>query len=675
MFFQRTTVFLLIAAIFLSLLLIFFQMFQNSMIQSLSQQYLEFVEQVDTISGTLMEIINNTAMQMFYSRSLRMLRTSSELTNAERTAGLRDLGQWVSGSTFLSSALVYNAITDVSYSSVGLQTTNVSTNFEDQATANLLITRPKHGSRGPIKRQTTEGAVYSFLFFESSAPKGGVLLLNVRSEWYERQLLGIASGQNSVILDNLGEILVVGSDLMASKVADSWPTLLQRFEQDGSHGFVLERSGKSGWMYYKLSSLGFYYLRWFDTETILPGLTRTRNFTITLLILVFSLLLVGLIFTLFVLYLPIRTFRETFQKLGRTEEGMLKHVDRLLESQLEQWATQQMERLLRGEDIDTFCYPASLIISDSCEYETIKQTIARYTAYQVLAAQTSVGTAILISEATEMNTLELCLSLAANANGRFLYGHPRYSASEIAQCHKNLLDLWQLRFLHVGQQVLSEKLGATYQSQVDFQTSDAEPLFSSLRAGHLDDARTIWKAIFDRIRSGKFPDFRFYARFIIKNLIVMQKDLGLEPLPGALDIVDNLEDVAQLHQALDGVFIQITSVQDHRRKNTLMQLAERVDERITAGYADDTLSAQRIADEIGMNVVYLGRLYRESTEMSIGEAIKRARIERAKQLLSTSSEPVKDIAAKVGFTNTKYFFVVFKELVGMTPKEFQNRHF
>jgi YesN/AraC family two-component response regulator len=36
-----------------------------------------------------------------------------------------------------------------------------------------------------------------------------------------------------------------------------------------------------------------------------------------------------------------------------------------------------------------------------------------------------------------------------------------------------------------------------------------------------------------------------------------------------------------------------------------------------------------------------------------------------------TSDSVKEIASRVGFSNNKYFFVVFKELVGLTPKEFQ----
>jgi two-component system response regulator YesN len=74
---------------------------------------------------------------------------------------------------------------------------------------------------------------------------------------------------------------------------------------------------------------------------------------------------------------------------------------------------------------------------------------------------------------------------------------------------------------------------------------------------------------------------------------------------------------------------------------------------------------------MGMNPVYLSRLYKEATGVSIVDAIKKVRIDRAKQLLRATDASVKDIAEQVGFANDKYFFVVFKELCGTTPKEYR----
>ncbi|NMB00737.1 MAG: helix-turn-helix transcriptional regulator [Firmicutes bacterium] len=630
----------------------------------------EFVEQVDTISGALLEVIHNTAMQMFYSRSLMKLRTIEELTNAERIAGLRDLGNWVSSSTFLSSAMIYNAWTDTMYTSGGGHTTTASQYFPDRDTFELMVAREKHGSIGPIKRQTADGETYSFLFFERNIPNGGTLLLNVRANWYEHQLLGISSDHNSVIVGDDGEILVARDELLSEQVRQIWPTLLERFEEASSHGFILQPRSRSGWMYYQLSNLGVYYLRAFDTDTLLPGLTKIRNFTLVVLMVVTSILIGGALYTLFALYLPFKAVREALQKVDVSEESMTKRMDHLLETHQEQHLTKQVERLLQGEEVEIISFPASLILVECADLDLLRKTVQDSTPCPTLTTTTPWGCAVLISDSTEQDTLELCLKIANVIDCRCLYGEPKHSATELSQCYENLTELWQQRFLYAGQKVLSEKLTTAYHEPIEFSTKDIEPLFNFLRAGQLDQARTCWREIFSKIRHTKFSDFRFFIRYIIKHLNGLLDELELEPQPNAPDILDDLEDVAELHQLLDCIFQSIVAEQNHRRKDSLKHLANKVNERILAGFSDNNLSAQSIADEMGMNAVYLGRLYRESTGMSIADKIKITRIDNAKRLLKDTSAPVKEIAAQVGFSNTKYFFVVFKELVGMTPKEF-----
>lgn len=51
--------------------------------------------------------------------------------------------------------------------------------------------------------------------------------------------------------------------------------------------------------------------------------------------------------------------------------------------------------------------------------------------------------------------------------------------------------------------------------------------------------------------------------------------------------------------------------------------------------------------------------------------IKFARIERAKMLLSTTALSIEEIALKVGFASRIFFDRVFREEVGVTPKQYR----
>lgn len=671
-FFKRSAIILLALALILGIFLVFFQMFQSSMIQVLTQMNNEFVDQVDTISGAMLEIINNTAMQIFYSASTKSLRMGVSLTNAQRVAGLRDLGNLVSSSTFLTSAMIYNSNLDYIFTSEGGLTSASRELFLDKSTAELLQSRTRPGLGAPLKRESPTGEVYSFLFFEPNTPGGGSLILNVRADWWERQLFGIGSGSDGLILDDNGEIITAGSEDLVDDVAQMWPTLLRHFEHGPDYGFVLHNDEKNGWMYRRLSNLGWYYLRAFNTETILPGMTKVKNSVLGILIGVVILLISGAIYSIFVLYMPIQAMRQALDKAGKGKKAMVQEVDRLLEDEFEQLLTQQIEEILQGKNDVDIPFPASLILVDTTNCEMVKKVLSPSHPEQTLVGKNSFGSAIIVDTCSQEEVLALCETISETMGCRCLYGLPRESALGLAECRQNLLELWNLRFLFPGHQIFSEEI-VTERGPLDLQTKNTEPLFNALRGGQLQEARDYWQLTFDKISLGRFGDFRFFIRYIFKRLAALQTEVGLNPLADLQELVDDLDDVTELHETLDRIFFEITAVQEERRKQGLSELAEKVNEHIARDFSNEALSAHQIADEVGMNPVYLGRLFRESTGISISEAIKRTRVEHAKTLLRQTADPVKDIALSVGFANTKYFFVVFKDLVGMTPKEFQNQ--
>jgi len=55
------------------------------------------------------------------------------------------------------------------------------------------------------------------------------------------------------------------------------------------------------------------------------------------------------------------------------------------------------------------------------------------------------------------------------------------------------------------------------------------------------------------------------------------------------------------------------------------------------------------------------------------EAIHRAHIDRAKDLLAKTDRTVHDIVAEAGFGNANRFGIAFKERVGMTPTAYRRQ--
>ncbi|HKU14903.1 MAG TPA: AraC family transcriptional regulator [Steroidobacteraceae bacterium] len=103
-----------------------------------------------------------------------------------------------------------------------------------------------------------------------------------------------------------------------------------------------------------------------------------------------------------------------------------------------------------------------------------------------------------------------------------------------------------------------------------------------------------------------------------------------------------------------------------RRPRRLAWALEFLRERFT-----EQVTLAQVAAAAGLHPVYLAREFRRFHGCTIGEFIRRLRIERACRQLSASDEPLATIAANAGFADQSHFSRTFKRLVGMTPAHYR----
>ena len=83
------------------------------------------------------------------------------------------------------------------------------------------------------------------------------------------------------------------------------------------------------------------------------------------------------------------------------------------------------------------------------------------------------------------------------------------------------------------------------------------------------------------------------------------------------------------------------------------------------------LNADLIADKVCMSRTQLNRKVRAITDCTATTYILRIRMEKAKRLLSSTEQPIGDIAMACGFEDTRYFARVFKQMFDFTPTQFR----
>ncbi|MBR1389239.1 MAG: helix-turn-helix domain-containing protein [Prevotella sp.] len=88
---------------------------------------------------------------------------------------------------------------------------------------------------------------------------------------------------------------------------------------------------------------------------------------------------------------------------------------------------------------------------------------------------------------------------------------------------------------------------------------------------------------------------------------------------------------------------------------------------------ESDLTIQRIAEEMGVSYSNFRKLFKEFTGLSPATYQQELRLQRAKELLSTTEMSVKEIAYRLNFDSPDYFSAKFKAKMGCKPSDIKSR--
>lgn len=91
---------------------------------------------------------------------------------------------------------------------------------------------------------------------------------------------------------------------------------------------------------------------------------------------------------------------------------------------------------------------------------------------------------------------------------------------------------------------------------------------------------------------------------------------------------------------------------------------------IQQNYKND-ISLSEVADVVHLSMMYFGRLFKQETGKTFTDYLTYLRIEKAKQMIKSSSRKIFEVSKSVGYINDKYFTRIFKKITGMTPLEYR----
>jgi AraC-like DNA-binding protein len=140
-----------------------------------------------------------------------------------------------------------------------------------------------------------------------------------------------------------------------------------------------------------------------------------------------------------------------------------------------------------------------------------------------------------------------------------------------------------------------------------------------------------------------------------------------------------MDEAAYSQQMLAGIVNHLIGVMYSLERNLILNkdrshvdMINKARFRIREALESD-LTIQQIADELGVSYSNFRKLFKEYTGISPAMYQQDLKLQRAKELLSTTNMSIKEIAYTLFFESPDYFSSKFRSKTGRKPSEYRNQ--
>jgi two-component system, response regulator YesN len=136
--------------------------------------------------------------------------------------------------------------------------------------------------------------------------------------------------------------------------------------------------------------------------------------------------------------------------------------------------------------------------------------------------------------------------------------------------------------------------------------------------------------------------------------------------------LDGLNNVQEIYDWENSIVDSIMNSIISNRNSRDSMIVERAKKFIESCY-DKDVSLEDVALNVYLSPNYFGWLFKKETKMTYVEYLTQFRMEKAKNLLATTSLSIQSISEKVGYNDPNYFSQVYKKYFGIRPSASRNQ--
>ncbi len=261
----------------------------------------------------------------------------------------------------------------------------------------------------------------------------------------------------------------------------------------------------------------------------------------------------------------------------------------------------------------------------------------------------------------------------------FLLGERVESIRALSEVGNTLLGMSAYRFLLGRGCIITEERIRANLANEKAEVSDAlrSRLERGIREGKFEETSVALSEILAEIRSMSYNSIHIsLIRLVgvIRDAFEKSRSYRLNAPRVDFNLVNQglmeqatFQEISVLLQEVLREIIESKRV-EAKRKNEI--LIDAIRDLIGKSYFEQGLCLKQVAATLRMSPLYLGKLFKSGTRLSVQSYINEVRLDKAVELLESSGQSIGRIILQVGMDNESYFYKLFRKKHGMTPKEY-----
>jgi len=539
------------------------------------------------------------------------------------------------------------------------------------------------------------------------------IILNIDANWLKEQMAVLCDNGDSILMSDLSlDNFYLHSkgknhiDLIRSNIKSN--------EKDSGR-FVLKTTGQKDMLsYVKSQTLGFAFYKTSDYSAITKALLQLR---LTLIFIVFVLFAVSVVITKIIshrlyikvdsdlktIYSPLkddmRELSDLFDyfSLNTTEAAASssESITKMLTGYDMDPNKKIMLSLCKTDDVEAFYSEHSLTYADAIRYAVINVSCEIFGTYVTVK-----GTVIdrqsclfLIGNIDDNipNSRLLLLSYQIQAHLKKIFGLSVsffFSKASVPQNFRNLVfDVKATSKLSLisGYSCVLTASDVDKHEESEFPVpaeicQQAAKLISLNKFGDLK--QLLSDSFFTEYENFSIDSITETILFVVstlKSAIYMSEKNSMIDLSSISEHVhnilslDNMESIKERFiLVLDKLNQTVSGQAETNIANQQKRYLNEICSYVLENYQDIDLNVESIADKLNLSTIYACRVFKKDKGITLGNYINEVRIEKACELLRTTSLSAQEISRKCGIQNTNYFYTMFKKHKNMTANRYKS---